>query len=907
MLYLQTFGRLAVTADAQPLAGAAAQPRRLAILAMLACAGDRGVTRDKLLAYFWPDADEERARRGLSQAIYALRQDLGSEDVFLGSKDLRLNPDLIRSDVGELAAAAAAGDWERAAAVYAGPFLDGFHLPSAPEFERWAEEQRTGFARDYTDALERLAHGAGARGDARAAVAWWRKLAAQDPLNARTAAGLMEALVAAGDRTGALQHARIYEALVEQELNLPPDRDVVALAERIRTAPEPAKPAPPPRPTAPAATEAEVPAAPPPEPSPGASIPGSLKEAASRFLQYHPSGRVRTTSEWLTVLAGRTAAQPDLPWWRRRAAWVAGAALLVVAGVAGVLVARRGGDRLVPGATQRIAFDGALELDPAISPDGKVFAYAADVSGDMRIYVRQGAVGRAVLISQGVAGYHRWPRWSPDGTRIAFHADRAIYAVPALGGAPRVLVRPQAASGWVAHPAWSPDGRELAYVENDSMYVTDLASGDRRLVTDSAGFSLSWSPDGEWIAFARGNAAFVFGATGYGSPLNLGNVAPSSIWVVPARGGAPVRVTDDAALNVSPIWLPWGRALLFVSDRNGSRDVFHVALDAAGTPVGAVEQLTTGLDAQTISLSADGRRLAYSVFRYTANAWVVDADPNREVSVMQARPVTSGGQVVEGIALSHDGAWLAYDTDLNGNQDVYKLPLAGGDPVQLTTDQRNDFASSWSPNGREIAFYSFRRGTRRVQVMPADGGRSAEVADAPPNQRSPDWSPDGGSLAFSAGEPGNHHIYVVSRQADSSWGAPRQLTSGAGSARGSPRWSPDGKLIAFKNEEGIWLLPSEGGGEPRHLLRYAGPEEPRAEVLQWSPDGRLIYYKAFDQDGRSTIRALAVLGGVPRDVVRFDDPLRQSARPEFTTDGRRVFFTIGARTSDVWEMALERR
>ncbi|MGH7516242.1 MAG: hypothetical protein ACREOC_02050, partial [Gemmatimonadales bacterium] len=665
-----------------------------------------------------------------------------------------------------------------------------------------------------------------------------------------------------------------------------------------------------PEPAPPPVTLAEPPAATvassaPPrevEPSVRSTLPVSLREAASRFLQYHPSGKVKTTAEWLTVLAGPRAARL-VPWWQRRGLWIGVAAVALAAAVTAVLLARRG-DTLVPGATQRIAFDGALELDPAISPDGRVVAYASDAGGDMRLYVRQGAGGRPVPITQSVPGYHRWPRWSPDGSRIAFHAERSIYVVPAFGGTAQVLVRAPGASGWVAQPAWSPDGRELAYVQNDTMFTTDLASGTRRIITDSPGFSPAWSPDGQWIAFASGNAAFVFGASSYGSPLNLGNVAPSSIWVVPARGGAPVRITDDAALNVSPAWLPEG-GLLFVSDRNGNRDIYRAMLDPKGRPV-TTEQLTTGLDAQTITLSADGRRLAYSVFRYSANVWAVDAAADRPVSVGDASPLTSGAQIIEGLALSPDGASLAYDTDLNGNQDIYKRPVAGGEAVQLTSDPRNDFVSSWSPAGGELAFYSFRRGTRRVQVMPSDGGRATEVAEAPSNQRSPDWSPDGRTLAFSAGELGEHQIYLTTRGADSAWGAPRRLTSRPGGRAGAPRWAPDGRQIAFKDDEGIWIVSPEGG-DPKPLARYGTPDEPKAEVLQWSRDGRTLFYKAFDPSGRSVIAAVPAAGGAVREVVRFDDPLRQSTRPEFATDGQRFFFTIATRVSDVWEMTLDRR
>jgi len=217
-----------------PLAGAAAQPRRMAILALVARAGQRGITREKLLSLLWPDADGERGPRTLAQALYALRKDLGAEDAITGSKDLRFDPALVSTDVGEFASAVSRGDDERAVALYHGPFLDGFHVPGADEFSRWVDVERAALNQEYSRTLESLARGARAAGDARAAVAWWRKLAALEPLNARVTVGLMESLAAAGDRAGAIQHARVYELLVEQELDLPPDKDVLALAERLR-------------------------------------------------------------------------------------------------------------------------------------------------------------------------------------------------------------------------------------------------------------------------------------------------------------------------------------------------------------------------------------------------------------------------------------------------------------------------------------------------------------------------------------------------------------------------------------------------------------------------------------------------------------------------------------------------
>ena len=130
------------------MTGAAAQPRRLAVLALLARAGRTGVTREKILALLWPDEADDRARRSLNQAVYSLRRDLGAEEALVGTKDLRLNLDVIEVDVAEFQEAVEANDLDRAVRLYAGPFLDGFFVPRAPEFEHWVEGERAALARD---------------------------------------------------------------------------------------------------------------------------------------------------------------------------------------------------------------------------------------------------------------------------------------------------------------------------------------------------------------------------------------------------------------------------------------------------------------------------------------------------------------------------------------------------------------------------------------------------------------------------------------------------------------------------------------------------------------------------------------------------------------------------------------
>ena len=238
-LRLRTFGAAAVEGLGGPLGGTAAQPQSVALLTLLAAAGERGMSRDKIIALLWPECDSKRARHRLSQLCHALRASLG-EAIFVSSPtELRLDSTQIISDVTEFKAACARGDSGGAVACYGGPFLDGFFLNDAPEFERWAEGERAACARAFTEKLETLAIDAETRGNRSEAARWWSRLAEHEPLSSRVIIKLMSALAAHGDRAGALEQARRYEDELGRELEAEPNPAVVALAERLRAAPSP--------------------------------------------------------------------------------------------------------------------------------------------------------------------------------------------------------------------------------------------------------------------------------------------------------------------------------------------------------------------------------------------------------------------------------------------------------------------------------------------------------------------------------------------------------------------------------------------------------------------------------------------------------------------------------------------
>ena len=241
-LEISTLGGLTVRADGRPLHGDRLSRHALACLALLAHAGDRGLSRERIASLLWDRCPESDAENRLNEILAAIRSNLGPTDVVVGDAVIQLDTSLVDSDVARFSAMIRSKQLSDAVAEYGGPFLEGFRLARAPAFTKWMDHTRAELAFEYEAALERLAHEAEVQGNRSDAVRWWRKLAGQDPLNGRLTVGLMCALAVAGDRVGAIMQASIYEALIEEEVELPPDRTVVELAERLRAGWIPAQP-----------------------------------------------------------------------------------------------------------------------------------------------------------------------------------------------------------------------------------------------------------------------------------------------------------------------------------------------------------------------------------------------------------------------------------------------------------------------------------------------------------------------------------------------------------------------------------------------------------------------------------------------------------------------------------------
>ncbi|CAN5699424.1 hypothetical protein BH23GEM9_BH23GEM9_19830 [soil metagenome] len=326
MYTLRLLGTASIETAHGLVTGRAAHGRRIALLAMLALARGRPLTRDKIVAVLWPEASPERARPQLSDALYVLRSGLGEDVVRAADDGLTLSTAAITSDVARFENLLAEERREEAVGLYGGPLLDGFHVPDSVEFESWLEGERAHLDRQYAQALEALADSAASL---EVALGWWRRRAAHDPFNGRVALRLMHALEAAGDRAGALRHVRIHATLLREEFGTEPDAEVSAFADHVRLQSPPApQSARTPEPVPGAATPAAAAFDALPTPTSSPATPGDSGATTSP-----PPATPETTVASAPPASPASPAAPTVPRYPRV---IAAAALVLILAVAAV-------------------------------------------------------------------------------------------------------------------------------------------------------------------------------------------------------------------------------------------------------------------------------------------------------------------------------------------------------------------------------------------------------------------------------------------------------------------------------------------------------------------------------------------------------------------------------------------
>ena len=315
-------------------------------------------------------------------------------------------------------------------------------------------------------------------------------------------------------------------------------------------------------------------------------------------------------------------------------------------------------------------------------------------------------------------------------------ANEQVYTVPASGGQTQQVTRGDLAGH---SPSWSPDGRWLAYVQGTRIAVVDPHTGSRKSIVFDRLVSPdppAWSPDGRQIAF-----------TALSSPEGRASIA------VVSSTGSRVKTLATTLWGTGddqrgPVWSPDGRLLAFciqgrgLIGRGGVRPSGDLDLAVVATN-GSQRRLTVAPgDEFDPRWSPDGRRVLYATSNRTAALRVVprNADLSRLVVRLES---------VWGASWSPDGKLIAFTGSRPGESraHLYVVRPDGGGLRRLTGEVTPD-APAWAPNGRAIAFGTYR--TSIDAVAPDGSGRRTVVAIPDADIGHLAWSPDGKTIAFDA-------------------------------------------------------------------------------------------------------------------------------------------------------------
>jgi Tol biopolymer transport system component len=448
------------------------------------------------------------------------------------------------------------------------------------------------------------------------------------------------------------------------------------------------------------------------------------------------------------------------------------------------------------------------EGQAAFSPDGNQIAFVWNgLSGNNKdIYVKILGAATPLRLTTDPADDVS-PAWSPDGRFIAFmrHGNRqnAIYIVPVIGGAERrIHVLTDTVSWEYAGVTWSKDGKQLIFPDRAtpqapsslfSIFINTLAI--QRLTSPPREWDGDWSPV---VSPDGSKIAFIRGAESSARDVYVMNESDQ---------GEPIGLTHDNRLVVGLTWSPDGQDLIFSSNRNGSFGLWKVPV-AGGT----LERLNIGGEnSYSPAISPRGNMFAYS---------------------------------------HGTGTWDIVRVDLNSSA---KMILTD----QILSSNEEDAAPQFSPEGKRIAFQSWRSGEQEIWTCAADGSSPEQLTSFNgPLTGSPRWAPDGRLIAFDSRPDGFAHIFVMSPDG----GVPRQLTTGSNNDI-VPSWSPDGKWVYFGSNRGgswqVWKVASSGG-PPQPLTRRGGM------VALASPDGRWVYYT---RSGVAGLWRISANGGDEQQVL----------------------------------------
>ena len=343
---------------------------------------------------------------------------------------------------------------------------------------------------------------------------------------------------------------------------------------------------------------------------------------------------------------------------------------------------------------------------------------------------------------------------------------------------------------------WSPDGKSIAYIStqsgNSEIWIVPSIGGSPRRVTSSVPTKKQprWSKDGKWIAYVA------LQPNGFGD-----------IHIVSPDGETDASLTETAADDRDPTWSPNSQQLAFIE-----------------TAAGRTRILVTDIESHAVALLTE------------TNASHIQWSPDGKAIVFVSNPL-----------LSND--------DRRDNEDIFIAPVDGGAPQLITpgTPRFREFAPSWSPDSRQIAYASDSSGYSNISVLDTQTGSTRNLGSDMTDQLAPEWSPDGAKIAYVRNEDSQFTIWVVPAQGGPAARISDQDGVNGGfdtddaTPHGTYHWSPDSKKIAFTHSDptktsDLWIASLDGTRSTQ--ITNSMPTDIRRQTRFVWPDRTT--YRSFD-------------------------------------------------------------
>jgi Tol biopolymer transport system component len=574
-----------------------------------------------------------------------------------------------------------------------------------------------------------------------------------------------------------------------------------------------------------------------------AATPSAIRRLLRRCLEKDRKRRLHAIADARIELQD-FGAEPGEPAARRAARdpwkWVGWAVAATAATIAIALAWRRPLTQpttgLLDATPQPLTFDTGLAMTPAISPDGRLVAYASDRAGrgDLDIWVQQIAGGTPLRLTDDPAD-DQAPDFSPDGSQIVFRSERdggGLYIVPTLGGEPRLLAREG------RRPKFSPDGSRIAYwvglrrggsIALSATFVIALAGGEpTRMLSDfGVAHSPIWSPDGRALLVSARRS-------------REGTSDDVDWWLAPTDGGAPIRIDAaripavKASFSGQPPGYQWQRDGILFSD-GGS--LWSLPMSSERRLAGAARRLTLGTDRlRDPSVSRDNN----IVFASSVMTRTIERVPLGRADATPVRLYADNRPDEGRPSQSADGSILVWSRD----REIWTKDLrTGKERFVLRADGRTMLDVTVSPDGARIAYGVDAAG----YVVEASGGVARRVCE---RCQPYGFLSDGKGLLVGAAAGGEGPLRVV----ETVTGRSQDLVAAVPTASlNRPHASPDDRWLTFRreidNRGKTFVVPLTPGAPPAPET-WAQVDEPTVSgrPTGWSPDSR-VFYLLLDTDG----------------------------------------------------------